>query len=252
MQLHSRLVHADTSVRVVAVSAREGERLLGTALGEAAGAEEAEERAIARLLARLGRAPGDGAAGPTAVAEPPSAAPEPAELQPAEPEPAAPEPAAQEPAAAQSPVAEPPGAEPPGAEPPADPDDWSTELAQIELQLRRIGWNRDAEAIYLQRAFGHPSRSRLTTYADLLAYLRGLEALVPQADPAAAPVPLRRADLLAQCQQLLDQLGWGPERGRAFLEQQLGAASRQQLNDNQLLQFNILLEGELIAGASPA
>lgn len=166
--------------------------------------------------------------------------------------PVAVDPAAPPPPAAAAPavgsVAAPAAAATP-TEPPPDPEDWSAELAQIELQLRRIGWDRDAESTYLQRAFGHPSRSRITTYADLMGYLRGLEGLAPAADAAAAPVPLRRRDLLSQSQQLLDQLGWGPEDGRRFLAEHLGAASRQQLSDHQLLQFNMLLESELIAAA---
>ena len=257
MQLHSRLVHADTNGRVVEVTAREEERLLGSALGEAAGAEEAEERAISRLLQRLNppvsplpappppSRPVRPAAGELADAGASTAAP-PETPVPAKAVPAAPavlsaaerEPATAAPAA---PVTPTPG------EPPADPDDWSAELAQIELQLRRIGWGRDGESSYLLRAFGHPSRGRLTTYADLIAYLRALEGLAAGADPSDAPIPLRRRDLLAQSQQLLEQLGWGNDQGRRFLEEHLGAASRQQLNDNQLLQFNMLLESELIA-----
>jgi hypothetical protein len=268
MQLHSRLVHADTSGRVVEVTAREGDQLLGSALGEAAGAEEAEERAISRLLQRLELSPV--APPPLPVAPPPLPVTPPPPLPPRPDRPAAAQPtAAEEPAAAvpatdaAAIAASQPGppsapaapATPPAAtaatpsEPPADPDDWSAELAQIELQLRRIGWGRDGESAFLLRAFGHASRGRLTTYADLTAYLRTLEGLAAGADPSDAPIPLRRCDLLAQCQQLLEQLGWGNDQGRRFLEEHLGAASRQQLNDAQLLQFNMLLETELISAA---
>ncbi len=151
-----------------------------------------------------------------------------------------------------------PGAEPPAElqgdpqeEPPADPEDWSQELTAVDLQLRRLGWNREAEGVYLQRAFGHPSRSRLTRYNDLRAYLMALETLERGSDPAVASVPLRRSELLAQGDALLAQLGWSAEQGRAFLERELNRVSRQQLNDMQLLQFNMLLEGELLAGATP-
>jgi hypothetical protein len=159
--------------------------------------------------------------------------------------PARPGPAPATPAAAAAPP--PPAAPPPAAaEPAADPEDWSSELAGLDLQLRRLSWSRDQEAAYLLRAFGHPSRSRLTSYADLKAYLTALEGLAPAADPTSAPVPLRRRDLLTQSDQLLGQLGWRGEQARQFLEQQLGATSRQQLNDSQLLHFNMLLEGELL------
>ena len=134
------------------------------------------------------------------------------------------------------------------AEQTAEPEDWSDELAALDIQLQRLGWQRDQEAIYLQRAFGHPSRSRLTSYGDLVAYLAAVRQLQAPADPAAVAVPLRRVDLLAMSDQLLNQLGWDGARGRAALEHHFERSSRQQLNDDDLLRFNMILEGELITG----
>ena len=138
-------------------------------------------------------------------------------------------------------------------EPAADPDDWSEELAELDVQLQRLGWDRSQESIYLQRAFGHPSRNRLTAYADLAAYLRAVRGLNPGSSPESAAIPLRRSELLSQCEQLLASLGWDAGRGRQFLEQHFQLASRQQLGDEQLLQFNMLLEEQLIGfGSAPA
>ena len=97
------------------------------------------------------------------------------------------------------------------SEPSPDPEDWSDDLARIDLEVQRLGWDRNQEAIYLQRAFGHPSRSRLTRYGDLVAYLQVLAQLSPAADPALVPLPLRRRDLLEQCDELLRRLGWDPD-----------------------------------------
>ena len=268
IQFQVRLVHAESGNRVVEVTALRGTTPLGSALGEATNAEEAEQRALDRLLNRLGpleetlpatptspvdtTPPGSSPAHPPVpapAAETPASRPGPRLPPAAVPKltasPARPGPATTMPAAA---AASPPPAAPPpaAAEPAADPEDWSSELAGLDLQLRRLGWSRDQEAEYLLRAFGHPSRSRLTSYADLKAYLTALEGLAPAADPTSAPVPLRRRDLLAQSDQLLGQLGWKGEQARQFLEQQLGATSRQQLNDSQLLHFNMLLESELL------
>jgi hypothetical protein len=123
-----------------------------------------------------------------------------------------------------------------------DPEDWSQELAQLDRELQRLGWGREQEGIYLQRAFGHPSRSRLTRWADLTAFLRALEELTPGEDPASAPIPLQRRDLLSQCDTLVERLGWDTITARRFLERHLEVSSRQQLSDAQLLQFNMLLE----------
>ena len=145
---------------------------------------------------------------------------------------------------------------PPGAgaaaEQPADPEDWSDELAALDIQLQRLGWQREQESIYLQRAFGHPSRSRLTSYGDLIAYLAAVRHLQAPADPTRVAVPLRRVDLLAQSDELLAQLGWDAARGREVLETHFQRSSRQQLNDEDLLRFNMILEGEVITGAIDA
>ena len=255
MQLEAQLVHAEPGNRVVLVRALAKDQCLGSALGEAPTAEEAEDRASTRLLARL------------------ATQPEPSPQPPTKSQSQAPSPKADKPhlpiaipgaIPSQAPAPEPMPAptaalndaepklppfqklEPPSEEPGGEPEDWSSELAGLDLQLQRLGWTRDEEAIYLERAFSHPSRNRLTSYVDLVTYLKALEALSPGANPGNAPVPLRRKDLLSQCDQLLGQLQWDASRGRSFLEQHFSLSSRQQLNDTQLLQFNMLLEGELM------
>lgn len=241
MQVQVQLLQGDGGRRVVLVSAQEGDRFLGSALGEAATAEEAEDRARARLLASLE---------PATTARPPAPAPPPNR-------PPAPAPA---PGPEATPPSAPAAAPPPQivkGEPMAErledaPDDWSDELIRLDLQVRRLGWDREREATYLQRCFGHPSRDRITVYADLMAYLQVVEALEPGCDPATAPVPLRRSDLLQQCDQLLRQLGWDGSRGRRFLEQHLGVSSRRQLKDSDLLRFNMLLEEQTLQGTAGA
>ena len=265
MQLEAQLVHAEPGKRVVQVRALANDQCLGSALGEAPTAEEAEDRASTRLLARLAtqpepipQPPSQLQARPQSLSEPQTKTPIPAAIPAAIPAVIA----SQAPAPAPTPEAVPAPAaapndiepklppfqklEPPSEEQGGEPEDWSSELAGLDLQLQRLGWTRHEEAVYLERAFSHPSRNRLTSYVDLVAYLNALEALNPGANPRNAPVPLRRKDLLSQCDQLLGQLQWDASRGRSFLEQHFSLSSRQQLNDTQLLQFNMLLEGELM------
>lgn len=254
IQFQVRLVHAESGNRVVEVRALRGSTPLGSALGEAANAEEAEQRALDRLLSRLGPLEELSTSNTPIPADtsPPAPVTTPAAEAPASGQgtrlPSAPvlRPATNSPPRA-GPATTTPAAPPPAAAaPPADPEDWSSELARLDLELRRLGWSREQEGEYLQRAFSHPSRSRITSYTDLKSYLDVLEGLPPGAEPARSPVPLRRRDLLAQSDQLLVALGWQGEQARQFLEQQLGASSRQQLNDSKLLHFNMLLEGELL------
>ena len=130
----------------------------------------------------------------------------------------------------------------PPSEAPTDPEDWSEELAAIDLEVQRIGWDRDRERIYLERAFGHASRHRLTRYSDLVGFLRQLRAMQPGESPETAAVPLRRSDLLSQGDEMIRTMGWSSAQARDCLQKELGATSRQQLSDQQLMQFNMILE----------
>jgi len=232
------LLHADAQRVIVRITAGQG-AALQSALGEGSTAEIAEDRARQRLAQALPQPP---VAAPAPASAPPSPPPQPQlELQPS------PEPPPSSPQAAPAPVAaELPVIPEPVHEPPAEPDDWSEELTAVEMELQRLGWQREQEGEFLQRAFGHPSRTRLVNYADVVAYLKALRCLEPGCAPGSAPVPLRRPDLLRCSDELLGQLQWGAAQGRQLLEEQFGKASRQQLSDEQLLHFNQLLEEQLI------
>ncbi|MFM7754339.1 MAG: hypothetical protein ACKO58_08115, partial [Cyanobium sp.] len=159
MPVHLRLVHAEPGSRVVEASALHRGEVLAMALGEGVTAEAAEEQARQRLQQLLAQPPA--AATPALSA---AAAPGPPRV-----EPEVRQPAASGSSAVQSPGHASPGRPPEATaaepavpeEPAADPEDWSAELARIDLALKRIGWQRDQEGLYLERAFGHPSRSRL-------------------------------------------------------------------------------------------
>ncbi|WP_341879943.1 hypothetical protein [Synechococcus sp. UW140] len=215
------LLHADGQRVVVRVSCSSGGVLI-SALGEAPGAEQAEDRALARLQQRLAK--------PTAPATAPAPAPAPA--------------------SASASVAVEPAPEP-ASEPTPEPEDWSEELTAVEMELQRLNWDRSKEGQYLQRAFGHSSRSRLVRYGDLVAYLKALRILEPPLEPTAAALPLLRPALLKTSDELLGQLAWGAEEGRAFLVEHFSQTSRQQLSDAQLQEFNQSLQQLLLNAPSP-
>ena len=250
MQVRAELCHVDTLRCIVRAEAWSGERCIASCLGEAANAEDAEERARQRLQQKLagGDAKPQVAPEPKPAPTPPQArmaesSPQPAPVR--QPEVMAKQIAVDQPPAAETPQLKVPASDPP-SETPTDPEDWSEELTAIDLELKRIGWGRDQERVYLERAFGHASRHRLTRYADLVAYLRQLRQLLPQEHPDQAHIPIRRSDLITQGDQMIKQLGWKAELARAFLQEHLQASSRQQLTDEQLLQFNMLLEEQAV------
>ena len=257
MRFQAELCHVDTLRCVVRVEAwTSNDDCLGSRLGEAANAEEAEDRARQRLLDALAdQAPEPEAAMPAAPVQKVSVSQDQTQTAP-KPAPAAPTRQAPVPVPSAQPAdsssaavsASTASAESPQqrldlpSETPTDPEDWSEELTAIDMELKRIGWERNQERIFLERAFGHAGRHRLTRYADLVAYLRQLRQFQPGDQPEQATVPIRRSDLISQGDQMLRELGWSGEQARSFLQQHLKAKSRQQLSDEQLLQFNLLLE----------
>jgi len=268
MNTQAQLCHIDASRCVVLVTAYEGSVVLGSALGEGETSETAEDRALQRLKQRLdptrpSQQPSAVRSATTTEAVTRDARTEPIQRRQPETSSEAPSPqstADPERSTDQGPpqVAQPAGelTEPPTpverpehsipSEAPTDPEDWSDELAAIELEVRRIGWTREDERSYLERAFGLGSRHRLTRYSDLVAYLKRLKALEPGTPVQAAPVPLRRTDLIAQGDEMLKTLNWSSQQARQFLQSQLSAQSRQALSDEQLLAFNMLLENQLV------
>jgi len=218
------VLHADAEKVVVRVSCINA-GVVAAALGEAAGAEEAEDRALARLQQRLVQAPRQSQI--------------PAPVQRINQEPIS-QPFQE---ATKEAITEPVNEQ--IQEPIQEPEDWSDELTAVELELQRLGWDRHQEGIYLERAFALASRNRLVNYADLVIYLKALRTLEPPCSAATAAIPLLRAAMLKASDQLLGQLQWGADQGRSFLAEHFGHSSRLQLSDDQLQQFNGLLQKQL-------
>lgn len=229
-----RLVHAELGARVVEASCEGGGRLLAMAFGEATTAEVAEDRArrrAARMLLETHSAPDQQPPSPPPPVEAPVPAADILKPEPLKPEPSPPGPAVSEPEDA------------------SEPADWSEDLALVEVQLERLGWDRNQESVYLERWLGYMERSRITRYQDLRLYIDALQTLSPPADPCTAPLPgqLRqpppsRELLIQNGNTLLRQLGWTTDQGRAFLKRHFGHTSRQSLSDEQLMKFNRQLD----------
>ena len=260
MKTKVEICHIDSNRCVVRVSGIEGDQVLGSSLGEAADAEQAEDRARERLMERvlktnsLSRAkkategpikkqeegvvkPLKGQQGATNKEQNPE---KPSSIPLSEEQTSQPNTISRQ---FTEQIQEP-------SEAPTDPDDWSEELTAIDLQLKRIGWSREHEHLYLERAYGHRSRHKLTRYSDLVSYLNKLKSLEVGAEAGAVQTPLRRSDLITQGDEMLTTLKWDQERAKSFLQSKLGATSRQQLSDEQLLEFNMFLEEQTMKAAT--
>jgi len=248
-----RLVHAELGARVVEASCEEGGQVLAMAFGEATTAEVAEDRARRRVTQMLLE--------PHSTPEPQSSLPPPPtpmdgsappanmlELEPESDGASSPG----QPSLPPQPITLTPQPSPPSqgvSEGVSEPADWSEDLAVVEVQLERLGWDRSQESVYLERCLGYMERSSITRYQDLRLYIDALRALSSPADPCTAPLPGRlqqplpsRELLIQNGNTLLRQLGWTTDQGRGFLKQHFGHISRQSLSDEQLMQFNQQLD----------
>lgn len=235
MRIQSKLCHIDAERSVVLVSGWDGKILIGSALGEADNAELAEDRAIERLRRRLQTQESqnrDDIASkqisqkeiyqdnkkimPTIKKE----------IKNNETIPLTPE---------RSPI----------SEMISEPEDWSEELAAVDLELKRIGWSRNDEQTYLMRAFNIRGRNRLTKYNVLKEFLSHLKGFRPNEKAETIDMPISREKLMTYSNELLDKLGWTKENGSKYLEQCMNKKSRTLLTNHELMKFNLLLEDKI-------
>ena len=158
-------------------------------------------------------------------------------------------------------------------------DDWSEELAQIEAELKRLGWTPQQESQYLQQRYGKLSRDHITDYGELLQFLtdlqghpspqaapRGIEPWSPDGSapprssfsspptspptaspPAASPIGTEsgdtpsRQDMMDQVLAEIRRIGWTARQGSEYLQQNYQVKTRQELTNDQLQEFIIYL-----------
>ena len=150
----------------------------------------------------------------------------------------------------------------------AEPTDWSEDLAEVEVELKRLGWSEADEQAYLLQQFGRRSRALIADYDQLLQFLDHLRSLpTPGLTPAqpeltaveAEPEPVRsvslpplqvpiastpattiepsRDEAMELTSAAVKRLGWTNRQGSDHLRQTYGKASRQQLTTEELLDF---------------
>tara|TARA_Y100001968_G_scaffold113737_1_gene103155 strand:+ start:23663 stop:24382 length:720 start_codon:yes stop_codon:yes gene_type:complete len=126
---------------------------------------------------------------------------------------------------------------------PKVPDDWSKELSAIDIELNRIGWDKQKENIYINLLLGYSNRNRITRYNELKVLLNNLKLLNSGEDPSIDIY--KEEDLIIKSSMLLEKLNWDLNKGRQFLSRNFNSPSRHDLTRNQLLEFNMLLTEEL-------
>ena len=125
------------------------------------------------------------------------------------------------------------------------PEDWSEELAIVDYEIARIGWDRNKENTYIKRLFNYNNRHGITDFDELKLLIEQLKILNQGSDPSKELLPDIRKRLLSNGDKVLKELGWSKESARDFLFQQMSYSSRTEMNNTELKHFNTLLHKRL-------
>ncbi|MFZ9738954.1 MAG: hypothetical protein ACO3EZ_13180 [Prochlorotrichaceae cyanobacterium] len=133
-------------------------------------------------------------------------------------------------------------------------DDWSEELAQIDAEIKRLGWSAQQESQYLQERYGKLSRDHITDYGELLQFLtdlqgqpspqRKIEPWSPNATPHPHPPvpPWSREEMMDKVLAEIRRIGWNKQKGSEYLQQTYHVKTRQELTNDQLHAFILYLQ----------
>ena len=225
MEIQSELCLIEGDRTIVSVSAWEGNKKLGSSLGEGPTVEIAEDKGLKRLIDRLGVANEsvqvELRTSPKDDFNPTSYKNKSINIDPKISE-------EKEPSINKE-----------------EPQEWSKELSEIEVEIRRLGWDRDRENNYLTTNFGIVERSRITSYGDLLNYIEKLKNIDSQDSQEEEVQGNEKVKLLADSDSIIRKLNWSTTMARDFLIKRMNATSRQQLDAKRLKEFNKLLTTEL-------
>ena len=116
-----------------------------------------------------------------------------------------------------------------------EPRDWSRELTEIDLEIKRLKWSREDEIYFLDKTFGYNNRNKITSYSDIVKYLSLLKKIETN-------IPSKKNDdkistLLLESDYILSELSWDHNKGREYLLKEFNVLTRKELNEEQLIVF---------------
>ncbi|KGG12420.1 hypothetical protein [Prochlorococcus sp. MIT 0601] len=120
-------------------------------------------------------------------------------------------------------------------------EDWSKELDQLDTIVKRLGWDRESENIFLSKILGVRSRNRITDHYEMLLAIEMLSKLNEGANPEDINRYIERDYVINSSNNLLSSLDWNTEKARTFLFEKFNVNSRSELDIKQLLLFNLML-----------
>jgi len=116
-----------------------------------------------------------------------------------------------------------------------EPADWSKELTAIDLEIKRLNWNRDDEIKFLEKTLGYNNRNKITKYNEIVNYLNILRETDNSFKSNLNDSYLE--SMIEESDVILRELSWDNKQGREFLEKEFNVSTRKELNQAELTSF---------------
>ncbi len=116
-----------------------------------------------------------------------------------------------------------------------EPSDWSSELASIDAEIKRLNWSREEEIKFLEINFGINNRNKITKYKDIINYLSILRKHHNTQSTLQNTIYIE--NMLKESDIILNELSWDNKKGRDYLQNEFNVSSRKELDINQLKSF---------------
>ncbi len=123
-------------------------------------------------------------------------------------------------------------------EKPKPPSDWSNELAEFNLQVKRIGWSKEEETEFLKTSLGILHRNKITDYTDIEIIILLLREIKDGARPSDIKHLFDRNFIIGESNKILSKLNWSTEQARNYLFNNYRVKSRSELSQKQLIKFH--------------
>ena len=237
MKLDSELCHVDSSKIIVRVSASTNRESLGSALGEGSTVREAETSALNELLSRIKTNQVEQSKlnevkrAPKIVEETESQKKQAGGISNLISSPDEKSPQSKRNATAKYDI--------------DNKIDWSDEIAEVDSELKRIGWTKEEEKIIMIKTIGYTSRSRITNLSELVLFRDILRMIKKDEVVDNIDNIFNREKLINNSTDKLKVLGWDNQRSVNFLKSYFNEISRAKLKLIELISFNLLLDSEI-------
>ncbi|WP_269622895.1 hypothetical protein [Prochlorococcus marinus] len=126
-----------------------------------------------------------------------------------------------------------------------EPQDWSKELSQIEVNLKRIGWSKAQENDFIEKTLGYKDRNRITEYQEIILLIKLLQQIREGEGISSLKRFIDKDQMILLSDNMIKKLGWDLNYAREYLKNNFSKNSRSELENKELLKFNLMLISKL-------